>query len=103
MSLNDNLFENVSFKELEEQCWAFIDNEELFSEEKAFMLYLDARKYGNTLVMELMVPRIRIFFLVLVSSKEYLELLAEEVCIFLNSNYICVHRLVIHFYTLNFT
>lgn len=77
--------------ELEEQCWAFIDNEDLFSEDRAFMLYLDARALGNTSVMELMVPRIQRFFLTMVASKDFLELAVEEVSIFLRSNYICIH------------
>ncbi|XP_046668316.1 uncharacterized protein LOC124359542 isoform X1 [Homalodisca vitripennis] len=81
----------LQVKELEEQCWAFIDNEDLFSEDKAFMLYLDARALGNTAVMELMVPRIQRFFLTLVASKDFLELVIEEVSVFLRSNYICIH------------
>uniref|UniRef100_A0A1B6C9Z2 BTB domain-containing protein n=1 Tax=Clastoptera arizonana TaxID=38151 RepID=A0A1B6C9Z2_9HEMI len=81
----------LKVKELEEQCWAFIDNEDLFSEDKAFMLYLDARKHSNVTIMELMVPRIQKFFLVLVSSKDFLELAVEEICLFLSSNYICIN------------
>ncbi|XP_054288226.1 uncharacterized protein LOC129003912 [Macrosteles quadrilineatus] len=78
-------------KELEEQCWAFIDNEELFSEDKAFLLYLDARAAGVGAVMELMVPRVQRFFLTLVSSRDFLEMSEPEVCVFLRSNYICIH------------
>lgn len=79
-------------KELEEQCWAFIDNDELFSEDTAFLLYLEAKKIGNTAVMELMVPRIMKFFLMLVSTKDFLELSVDELCLLLKSNYICVNR-----------
>lgn len=78
--------------ELEEQCWAFIDNNDLFSEDTAFLLYVEARKLGNTAVMELMVPRIMKFFLLLVSTKDFLELEVEELCLLLRSNYICVNR-----------
>ncbi|XP_018896726.2 uncharacterized protein [Bemisia tabaci] len=81
----------LGIKELEEQCWAFISNEELFNEDTAFLLYLDARKSDNVAVMDLMVPRIQRFFLTLVSSKDWLELSIEEVCMFLSSNYISVH------------
>lgn len=78
--------------ELEDQCWAFMDNIEIFSEDKAFLLYLDARRHGNKDLMELMIPRVQRFFLTLVSSKEFVELSFEEVCAFLKSNYICIHR-----------
>ncbi|XP_066595951.1 uncharacterized protein [Prorops nasuta] len=81
----------LGIKELEEQCWAFIDNDELFSEDTAFLLYLDAKKVGNTAVMELMIPRIMKFFLLLVSTKDFLELTVDELCSLLRSNYICVN------------
>ncbi|XP_018339301.1 PREDICTED: uncharacterized protein LOC108746813 isoform X2 [Trachymyrmex septentrionalis] len=81
----------LGIKELEEQCWAFIDNDELFSEDTAFLLYLDAKKIENTAVMELMVPRIMKFFLMLVSTKDFLELSVDELCLLLKSNYICVN------------
>lgn len=77
--------------ELEEQCWAFIDCDELFSEESAFSMYMKARRLGNNAIMELMVPRIMKFFLTLVSSKNFLHLTQEEMCILLKSNYIAVH------------
>lgn len=78
--------------ELEEQCWAFIDNDELFSEDTAFLLYLEAKKVRNTAVMELMVPRIMKFFLMLVSTKDFLDLAVDELCLLLKSNYISVNR-----------
>ncbi|XP_076278255.1 uncharacterized protein LOC143208067 isoform X2 [Lasioglossum baleicum] len=81
----------LDIKELEEQCWAFIDNDELFTEDTAFLLYLEARKSKNIAVMELMVPRIMKFFLMLVSTKDFLELRAEELCLLLRSNYISVN------------
>ncbi|XP_025073382.1 uncharacterized protein LOC105424285 [Pogonomyrmex barbatus] len=81
----------LGIKELEEQCWAFIDNDELFSEDTAFLLYLEAKKIGNTAVMELMIPRIMKFFLMLVSTKDFLELSMDELCLLLKSNYICVN------------
>lgn len=42
--------------------------------------------------MELMVPRIMKFFLILVSTKDFLELSVDELCLLLKSNYICVNR-----------
>ncbi|XP_011308672.1 uncharacterized protein [Fopius arisanus] len=81
----------LGIKELEEQCWSFIDNEELFSEDTAFLLYLDAKKIRNSAVMELMIPRIMKFFLMLVSTKDFLELSVDELCLLLRSDYICVN------------
>ncbi|XP_043787863.1 uncharacterized protein LOC122712356 [Apis laboriosa] len=81
----------LGIKELEEQCWAFIDNDELFSEDTAFLLYLEAKKVRNTAVMELMVPRIMKFFLMLVSTKDFLDLAVDELCLLLKSNYISVN------------
>ncbi|XP_076386689.1 uncharacterized protein LOC100877623 isoform X2 [Megachile rotundata] len=81
----------LGIKELEEQCWAFIDNDELFTEDTAFLLYLEARRIKNNAVMELMVPRIMKFFLILVSTKDFLELSVDELCLLLKSNYISVN------------
>ncbi|XP_043254221.1 uncharacterized protein LOC122398442 [Colletes gigas] len=81
----------LCIKELEEQCWAFIDNDELFTEDTAFLLYLEAKKIKNIAVMELMLPRIMKFFLMLVSTKDFLELSVDELCLLLKSNYICVN------------
>ncbi|XP_054006973.1 uncharacterized protein LOC128891506 [Hylaeus anthracinus] len=81
----------LGIKELEEQCWAFIDNDELFTEDTAFLLYLEAKKIKNTAVMELMLPRIMKFFLMLVSTSDFLELSVDELCLLLKSNYICVN------------
>lgn len=77
--------------ELEEQCWLFIDSEEVFNEETAFLLFMEAKRNGQIDVMQLMIPRIRKFFLTLVSSQDFLELSAEEVCAFLSSNYIYIN------------
>lgn len=82
------------FTELEEQCWAFVDCEELFIEDTAFILYLEAKKFGISAIMELMIPRIMKFFLTLVSSKDFLELQLDELFVLLSSNYISVHRSV---------
>ncbi|KAJ9584064.1 hypothetical protein L9F63_021601, partial [Diploptera punctata] len=81
----------LGIKELEEQCWAFINSEDMFSEDTAFLLYLEAKKIGNNSVMEMMIPRIMKFFLTLVSSKDFLDLSVDQLCIILRSNYICVH------------
>ncbi|XP_049867248.1 uncharacterized protein LOC126367662 [Pectinophora gossypiella] len=80
----------LSIKDLEEQCWSFIVNENLFTEDTAFALYRQARAKGMTPVMDLMIPRVMRFFLPLVASRDFLELEAEEVLTLLKSNYICV-------------
>ncbi|XP_072944216.1 uncharacterized protein [Epargyreus clarus] len=77
-------------KDLEEQCWSFMVNESLFTEDTAFVLFREARAKGVTVVMDLMVPRVKRFFLPLVASKDFLELELEELMTFLRSNYICV-------------
>ncbi|KAI8434790.1 hypothetical protein MSG28_003303 [Choristoneura fumiferana] len=42
---------------LEDQCWAFIVNDTLFTEDTAFALFREARTKGITPVMDLMVER----------------------------------------------
>lgn len=73
-----------------EQCWAFIDNSDVFSEDTAFLLYMDAKARDLPEVKELMLPRIQGFFLMLVSSQDWLELDLEDVMAILSSNYIRV-------------
>ncbi|KAJ2952957.1 hypothetical protein O0L34_g7330 [Tuta absoluta] len=80
----------LSIKDLEEQCWSFIVNEHLFTEDTAFALFRQARAKGMTPVMDLMIPRVMKFFLPLVASTDFLDLEADEILILLKSNYICV-------------
>ncbi|KAG7307534.1 hypothetical protein JYU34_007739 [Plutella xylostella] len=80
----------LSVKDLEEQCWAFIVNEDIFTEDTAFNLYREAKARGLSSIVDLMVPRIMRFFLPLVASTDFLSLELEELLTFLKSNYICV-------------
>ncbi|XP_064071769.1 uncharacterized protein LOC113399806 [Vanessa tameamea] len=80
----------LEIKDLQDQCWSFIMNENLFNEDTAFALYREARCKNVTAVKELMVPRIMRFFLPLVASNDFLQLEPEEIITFLKSNYICV-------------
>ncbi|XP_063821915.1 uncharacterized protein LOC135071949 isoform X1 [Ostrinia nubilalis] len=80
----------LAVKDLEDQCWAFIVNENLFSEDTAFALFREARIKGMQPVVDLMIPRVMRFFLPLVASRDFLELEPEEILTFLKSNYICV-------------
>ncbi|GLV32430.1 uncharacterized protein CBL_00861 [Carabus blaptoides fortunei] len=80
----------LEIKELEEQCWAFLLSESVYNEDTAYMLYVEAKKLNVPSVKELMVPRIRKFFLMLVSLQDFLELDVDEVCVLLSSSYIVV-------------
>jgi BTB And C-terminal Kelch. len=74
------------------QNWCFIDSEELFTEDMAFLLYCDATKYKNTVVMKIMIPCINKFFLTLVSTENFLELTVNLLYALLSSSNVCVHR-----------
>lgn len=80
----------LQVKQLEEQCWAFILSEVVFNEDTAYLLYVQAKRLNVTSVKELMIPRIRKFFLMLVSLQDFVELEVEEVCVLLSSSYIVV-------------
>nr|CAH7721510.1 unnamed protein product [Callosobruchus chinensis] len=69
----------LKIKDLVEQCWSFIDHPEVFTEDTAFLLYMDAKEKSLSEVRELMLPRIQEFFLMLVSSQNWLELEVEDV------------------------
>ncbi|ERL95101.1 hypothetical protein D910_12371, partial [Dendroctonus ponderosae] len=74
----------LKIKDLVEQCWAFIDNVDVFNEDTAFLLYMDAKKRNLPEVKELMLPRIQLFFLMLVSSQDWLELEVDDIKNLLN-------------------
>lgn len=52
---------------------------------------MDASRLKQQKIMDLMVPRIKAFFLHLVSAKEFLELNVEDLTVFLQSNYAIIH------------
>lgn len=85
----------LGIQELECQCWVFIKSKEIFNEATAFFLFLNAKVHltQESLrdeIIQLMLPRIRYFFLILVSSKNWLELDVQHVCALLSSNHIRV-------------
>ncbi|XP_065155691.1 uncharacterized protein [Atheta coriaria] len=86
-----NAAKYLKIKDLIEQCWAFIDNPLVFAEDTAFLLYIDAKEKNLPEVRDLMLPRIEKFYLMLVSSEDWLRLDMEDVMAFLSSNYICVN------------
>ncbi|KAJ3626674.1 hypothetical protein MTP99_017153 [Tenebrio molitor] len=81
----------LKIKDLVEQCWAFVDNGDVFNEDTAFLLYVDAKAKNVEEVRELMIPRIQDFFLILVSSQDWLELNVDDVKNLLSSNYIRIN------------
>lgn len=72
------------------QCWDYIRNAEKFTEARAFLMYLEGKKCHFRTVKDLMVPRITKYFLLLVSSKDFLQLPLDEVITFLTSSTIAV-------------
>lgn len=76
---------------LVDQCWVCLDDDERFREDAAFLLYVEARQFKLQLIMDLMLTRICKFFLILVASKEFVELDCKEVCTLLKSNSIGVN------------
>ncbi|XP_037920056.1 uncharacterized protein LOC119657284 isoform X2 [Hermetia illucens] len=86
-----NAAQFLKIKGLVDQCWVCLDDDERFCEDAAFLLYLEARKFGHELIQQLMLTRICKFFLTLVASKEFLELTPKEICTLLQSNSIGVN------------
>lgn len=71
-------------------CWDYIRNVEKFTEARAFLMYLEGKKCQFRTVKELMVPKITKYFLLLVSSRDFLQLPLNEVITFLTSSTIAV-------------
>lgn len=84
--------EYLQIKSLVEQCWACLDNDKHFAEDRAFLLYLEARECGYVLIQQLMFSRVSKFFLTLVATQEFLELTSDELCMMLQSNSIGVNQ-----------
>lgn len=74
-----------------DQCWVCLDDYDRFREDAAFLLYVEAREYKLQLIMDLMFTRICKFFIILVASKEFVELDCKEVSTLLKSNSIGVN------------
>lgn len=88
-----NAAQYLRIKGLVAQCWVCLDDDERFSEDAAFMLYLEARAlgHGDELIQRLMLNRVGKFFLTLVASREFVEFEVDEVCRLLQSNSIAVN------------
>ena len=77
---------------LNDICQNILDNEELYSEENAFELFMDAFMIKNEKIMDIMLPRIQNFYLTLANNKDFVKLPQEVVSRLLQSSFICVHR-----------
>ncbi|XP_037950900.1 kelch-like protein 5 [Teleopsis dalmanni] len=74
-----------------EFCWQMFSNEQFFSEDVAFMVYNDARNYDFPELKEVMLKRVRKFFIQLTCTEEFLLLNATELGLLISSNYIEVN------------
>lgn len=81
----------LKIQALIDQCWVCLDDDKRFCEDAAFLLYLEARSLKLDLISDLMLSRISKFFIILVASKEFVELDYEQVCKLLKSNSIAVN------------
>lgn len=86
-----NASKYLKIPDLVEQCWAFIDNDEIFEEDTAFLLFMDAKHKNAEQVRQLMLPLIKYFFLPLVSSQDWLLLDVDDVQKLLSSNFIVIN------------
>ncbi|XP_073991819.1 uncharacterized protein [Rhodnius prolixus] len=90
----------LKIDELEKHCWSYISDKKNFDESTAFDLYWEARHAGYWPVMELMVSRIKYFFLTMVQTEKFTSLTENELHLFLDSNNIAVHNEVEVFFSL---
>nr|CAD7440231.1 unnamed protein product [Timema bartmani] len=94
----DNIFDvftAASFlgvSDLEEQCWCLFNCDETFQEDTAYLLLVEAMSKSNSVIVDVMLPRVNKFFLSLVSSKDFINLPVEFVVTILNSQHISVYN-----------
>nr|CAD7410393.1 unnamed protein product [Timema cristinae] len=74
-----------------EQCMRLFDSEKLFSEYTAYNVFLEAKRKEECCLVDIMLPRIKGFFLTLVATQDFLELPLDELCMLLKSNSIEIH------------
>lgn len=77
--------------ELEEQCWAFMTDQKVFSEETSLALCLQAYAIRIYEVVQLMVPRVVNCFLPLVGSSRFSKLPLGVLTLLLRSNFIAIN------------
>ncbi|XP_037954163.1 uncharacterized protein LOC119684231 [Teleopsis dalmanni] len=74
-----------------ETCWKIFSNEEYFTEDVAFFAFFQARSYDFPELKEVMLKRVRKFYLHLTCTAEFLFLTVEELKFLISSNYIEVN------------
>lgn len=82
----------LEIMELKKQCWTIMIDPHWLTEASAFEMYLEARKYEEEELKVIMIQRVCKFFLVLVTSKNFLELTHSEICHLLSLSSIGVHE-----------
>nr|CAD7403265.1 unnamed protein product [Timema poppensis] len=94
----DNIFDvftAASFlgvSDLEEQCWCLFNCDETFQEDTAYLLLVEAMSKSNSVIVDMMLPRVNKFFLSLVSSKDFINLPVDLVITILNSKHIAIYN-----------
>lgn len=78
-------------QDLLNQLWYCFDNNQLFNEGTAFELYLETVPYATSTLQQLMLPRVRRFFLSAICTAEFVDLPADKVYDMLSSNVINVN------------
>ncbi|XP_065083886.1 actin-binding protein IPP-like [Ochlerotatus camptorhynchus] len=82
--------EYLRIKHLINQCWICMDSIEALVEDRAFLLYIEAARFQQTILQNMLLKRICKFFLPLVASREFMQLPLEDLNILLKSSYIGV-------------
>lgn len=82
--------EYLRVKHLINQCWICMDSIEALVEDRAFLLYIEAKRFQQTILQNMLLKRICKFFLPLVASREFVQLPLGDLSILLKSSYIGV-------------
>ncbi|EDW80858.1 uncharacterized protein Dwil_GK11754 [Drosophila willistoni] len=77
--------------DLIKQLWCRFDNTKLFNEAEAFKVYLEAVPYEIPMLHHLMISRIQMFFLLAVTTEEFLQLEPQHVHQLLAASNVCVN------------
>lgn len=80
----------LEVSELVEKCWAFLSDEK-HSEEEIFQFFLHAQRGECILIEKMLLSRICKFFLILVSTKQFVELSFIDLVSLLSSSFIAVN------------
>ncbi|XP_063228661.1 uncharacterized protein LOC134534278 isoform X2 [Bacillus rossius redtenbacheri] len=81
---------DLGVRELEEQCWAVFNSKDVFNEETAYSMFLEAKLKSCDMVADIMLPRISKFFKHLAASDDFLKLPARHAADLLDSAHVSV-------------